>query len=161
MPWNNGYEQKKFEEEQKRLAKEYRAAGMSEEQIYQMQLYDLERHNSLRREREHTQSFPDGVPEDDPEGTSPLNRKFLSAISTEITMSDFQSRQWWIDDLDSPELIALVHKLTPEEIELITLIVYEKVPQNEAAERLGIVQGTVIKNFEKVKNFLRNFRKME
>ena len=79
MPWNNGYEQKKFEEEQKRLAKEYRAAGMSEEQIYQMYLYDLERHNSLRREREHTQSFPDGFPEDDPEGTSPLNRKFLSA----------------------------------------------------------------------------------
>ena len=50
---------------------------------------------------------------------------------------------------------------TPEELELVTLIVYEKVPQKEAAERLGIVQGTVSKNFEKVKKFLRNFRKME
>lgn len=92
MSWNNGYEQKNFEEEQKRLAKEYRAAGMSEEQIYQMYLYDLERHNSLRREREHTQSFPDGFPEDDPEGTSPLNRKFLSAVTTEITIIYYSDR---------------------------------------------------------------------
>ena len=149
MPWNNGYERKKFEEEQKKLAEEYRAAGMSEEQIHQMYLFD------------HTQSFPDGFPEDDPEGTSPLNQKFLSAVSTETQMCDFQSHDWWIDDLDSQELIALVHKLTPEELELITLIVYEKVPQKEAAERLGIVQGTVSKNYEKVKKFLRNFRKTE
>ena len=134
---------------------------MSEEQIHQMYLFDLAQFNSLRREREHTQSFPDGFPEDDPVGTSPLNRKFLSAVSTEITMSDFQARYWWVDDLDSPELIALVHKLTPEELELVTLIVYEKVPQKEVAERLGIVQGTVSKNFEKAKKFLRNFRKME
>ena len=161
MPWNNGYERKKFEEEQERLAEEYRAAGMSEEQIHQMYLYDLAQFNSLRREREHTQSFPDGFPENDPEGTSPLNQKFQTEVSAEITISDFQSRYWWIDDLDSPELIHLVHKLTPEELELVTLIVYEKVPQKEAAERLGIVQGTVSKNFEKVKKFLRNFRKME
>ena len=161
MAWNNGYERKKFEEKQKRLAREYRAAGMSEEQIYQMYLYDLEQFNSLRREREHTQAIPEGFPEDDPEGTSPLNQKFLSAVSTEINLSDFRSRYWWVDDLDSPELIALIHKLTPEELELITLIVYEKVPQKEAAARLGIVQSTVSKNFEKVKNFLRNFRKTE
>lgn len=161
MPWNNGYERKKFEEEQKKLAEEYRAAGMSEEQIHQMYLFDLAQFNSLRCEREHTQSFPDGFPKDDPEGTSPLNQKFLSAVSTETQMCDFQSHDWWIDDLDSPELIALVHKLTPDELELITLIVYEKVTQKEAAERLGIVQGTVSKNYEKVKKFLRNFRKTE
>ena len=36
MAWNNGYERKKFEAEQQRLAEEYRAAGMTEEQIEEM-----------------------------------------------------------------------------------------------------------------------------
>ena len=33
MAWNNGYERKKFEAEQQRLAKEYRAAGMTERSL--------------------------------------------------------------------------------------------------------------------------------
>ena len=38
MAWNNGLERKRFESEQAKLAAEYRAAGMSEEQIQQAQL---------------------------------------------------------------------------------------------------------------------------
>lgn len=161
MPWNNGYERKKFEEEQKRLANEYRAAGMTEEQIHDMYLFDLAAFNNKRRYWEHNQQFPTGFPEDDPEGTSPLNRKFLSAVSNETELSDFRSRYWWIDDLDTPELSALVKKLSPEEIELITLVVFEEKSQEEAAEQLGIVQGTVSKHFEKVRIFLKKFRKTE
>lgn len=36
MSWNNGYERKKFEQEQKAQAKEYRKCGMNEEQIQAM-----------------------------------------------------------------------------------------------------------------------------
>lgn len=36
MAWNNGLERKRFDEEQEKLAAEYRAAGMTEEQIEQM-----------------------------------------------------------------------------------------------------------------------------
>ena len=36
MAWINGLERKRFNEEQKRLAEQYRAAGMTEEQIEQM-----------------------------------------------------------------------------------------------------------------------------
>ena len=41
MSWNNGYERKKFEQEQKAQAKEYRKCGMNEEQIQAMYLQDL------------------------------------------------------------------------------------------------------------------------
>ena len=36
MSWNNGYKRKKFEQEQKAQAKEYRKCGMNEEQIQAM-----------------------------------------------------------------------------------------------------------------------------
>ena len=41
MAWNNGLERNIFDEEQKRLAAEYRDAGMTEEQIEQMYQFDL------------------------------------------------------------------------------------------------------------------------
>ena len=37
MAWINGLERKRFNEEQKRLAEQYRAAGMTEEQIELLQ----------------------------------------------------------------------------------------------------------------------------
>ena len=42
MAWINGFERKRFDEEQKRLAEEYRIAGMTNEQIEQMYQFDLE-----------------------------------------------------------------------------------------------------------------------
>ena len=58
MAWNNGYERKKFESEQKRLAEEYRAAGMTEEQIEEMYQFDLAEFRSRRRFCEHNQQLP-------------------------------------------------------------------------------------------------------
>ena len=46
MAWINGFERKRFDEEQKRLAEEYRIAGMTNEQIEQMYQFDLETFNS-------------------------------------------------------------------------------------------------------------------
>lgn len=51
MSWNNGYETKKFEARQKKQAEEYRALGMTEEQIQAMYEFDLEQFKSERRHR--------------------------------------------------------------------------------------------------------------
>ena len=59
MAWNNGLERMKFEAEQAKLAAEYHAAGMTEEQIQQMYEFDLEVFNGNRRFAEHTQQFPE------------------------------------------------------------------------------------------------------
>lgn len=48
MSWNNGYERKKFEQEQKAQAKEYRKCGMNEEQIQAMYLQDLQEYRNNR-----------------------------------------------------------------------------------------------------------------
>lgn len=57
MSWNNGYERSKFEARQKKQAEEYRALGMTEEQIKTMYEFDLEQFNSDRRYLIHTQSL--------------------------------------------------------------------------------------------------------
>ena len=55
MRWNNGYERKKFEKEQQKLAAQYRAVGMAEEATREMYAFDLEVFRSDRRFYEHTQ----------------------------------------------------------------------------------------------------------
>ena len=49
MCWNDGYERRKFEARQKKQAEEYRALGMTEEQIKAMYEFDLEQYKSDRR----------------------------------------------------------------------------------------------------------------
>ena len=55
MKFNKGYEWKKFEEEWKRLRREYAAAGMDEAAIEAMYEFDRGVFNSNRRYAEHTQ----------------------------------------------------------------------------------------------------------
>ena len=155
MPWNNGYERKKFEEEQKQLAEEYRAAGMTEEQIHDMYLFDLAAFNSKRRYWEHNQQFPDNTLDDDAEGTSPLNDKFLIEMTVTMEQSTDKSRYWWIEELDNPALVKQVKKLSFADVELITMLVYEHRTQDEAAAVFGISQRAVSKRFEKLKKFLK------
>lgn len=57
MGWNNAYERKKFEAKQKKQAEEYRALGMSEEQIQIMYEFDLEQFNSNRSYYSHKKAY--------------------------------------------------------------------------------------------------------
>ena len=57
MKWNNGYERKRFEANQKKLAEEYRKAGMTEEQIKAMYEFDLEQFKKDRIYQMHTQAL--------------------------------------------------------------------------------------------------------
>ena len=83
MAWINGFERKRFDEEQKRLAEEYRIAGMTNEQIEQMYQFDLETFNSRRRFTEHTQQFPECVLDESSDDKSPLFEKYLTQLSIE------------------------------------------------------------------------------
>ena len=113
MAWNNGLERKRFDEEQEKLAAEYRAAGMTEEQIEQMHLFDLEAFNSRRRFCEHTQQFPE-LPEniDEEDGFSPIFDKFIDELSVGMSTSDCQDRYWWIEEIEN-ELLAKKLKTLP------------------------------------------------
>ena len=57
MSWNDGYERRKFEAKQKKQAEEYRALGMTEEQIQAMYEFDLEQFKSERRHTQYASSL--------------------------------------------------------------------------------------------------------
>lgn len=139
MSWNNAYERKKFEAKQKKQAEEYRALGMTEEQIQTMYEFDLEQFKSNRRYYSHTQSFiPDDFDEseDDDEKLS-IFEKFKDVLTTTIENSSDKSRYWWIEEIDDPNLVRKIKSLPQDDIELITLLAFDGYSKTEIAKMLG------------------------
>lgn len=136
MCWNDGYERRKFEARQKKQAEEYRALGMTEEQIKEMYEFDLEQYKSDRRYHMHTQPFTssdfDDGEDDDSEST--LLNKFFDELTLTIDSRSEQSRYWWIEEIDNPKLAETIKTLSPEQIELLTLVVIDGYGQTEIAE---------------------------
>ena len=159
MSWNNGYERRKFEAEQKKLAEEYRALGMSEEKIQAMYEFDLAQFNSKRRYYTHTQEFSTSDFEegesDDSEST--LLHKFFDELTVTIEYGSYSSRYWWIEEIEDEELAGRVRKLTAEEIEMLTLVAFEGYSQVDAAEKMSIPYRTFKHKMQKIKIFLKNF----
>lgn len=154
MAWNNAIETKKFEAEQKKLAEEYRAAGMTEEQIKAMHEFDVEAQKSRRRYLMHNQQFPEAELEEDDESVSPLNDKFLDRLCVENDPSEGTSRFWWIDEISDTDLTDKLKKLSDEDKELLTLLVFDKCSQAECAKILGISQQAVSKRIIRFKKII-------
>ena len=159
MSWNNGYERRKFEAEQKKLAEEYRALGMSEEKIQALYEFDLAQFNSKRRYYMHTQEFSTSDFEegesDDSEST--LLHKFFDELTVTIEYGSYSSRYWWIEEIEDEELAGRIRKLSAEEIEMLTLVAFEGYSQVDAAEKMGIPYRTFKHKMQKIKIFLKNF----
>ena len=160
MSWNDGYERKKFEAKQKKLAEEYRKAGMTEEQIKAMYEYDFEQFKSDRTYRMHTQALQ--VEEFDELDADESDNALIKHFENELTTSSEDgehSRYWWIEELDNAELAKKIKSLTKEQIELLTLVVVDGYDQTEIAKILNVNQSTISRRFEAIKKFLRNFEK--
>ena len=156
MSWNNGYRRKQFEEKQKKQAEEYRALGMTEEQIQAMYEFDLEQFKSDRNYYSHTQpltasDFDEGK-EDESEST--LFLKFFDELVVTIDDCEEKSRYWWVDEIGEDDLLSGVRYLTPQQIEIITLIVFENYSQKEAAEKMGIPYRSFKRKIQQIKLLL-------
>ena len=159
MCWNDGYERRKFEARQKKQAEEYRALGMTEEQIKEMYEFDLEQYKSDRRYHMHTQPFTssdfDDGEDDDSEST--LLNKFFDELTLTIDSRSEQSRYWWIEEIEDEELAYRVKCLSSDEIEMLTLLAFDGYTQAEAAKKMGIPYRTFKFKLRNIKNFLRKF----
>ena len=159
MSWNDGYERKMFAKRQKKQAAAYRALGMTEEEIKEMNEFDLEQFKSERRNRMHTQQFTssdfDEGEEDDSEST--LFDKFFDELTCTIETSGEHSRYWWVEEIEDEMLARKVRSMASEEIEMITLLVFEGYTQIEASQKMGIPYRTFKFKFRNIKKFLGNF----
>lgn len=161
MGFNNGLERRKFEAEWQKLREEYAAAGMDEEAIEAMYQFDLDTFNSDRRYADHTQSMPSQQFDDDGdaagEDNSALLVKFFGSFAVMPQESDSNNRYGWVDEIESESLSEALKQLSPEDIELLTLYVFEGYGVTEIARMQGIAQPTVSKKIARIKKFLKNF----
>ena len=158
MAFYYAQEKKKFDGQWERLQNEYMAAGMSLEDIEAMRKFDLESFNSNRRFFNHTQTLRTSeCGEDDcgDDSKSVLLERFPETMSVTDDDSLFHSRYWWIEQLDTPELIQAAKSLSDEDKELLTLYAFDGYSQSEIAEFYGIAQKNVSKKISRIKKHLR------
>ena len=159
MSWNDGYERKMFAKRQKKQAEEYRALGMTEEQIKEMYEFDLEQFKSERRHRMHTQSLQveEFEENDADESDNTLLNEFFDELTCTIETSGDKSRYWWVEEIEDEALERRVKGMASEEIEMITLLVFEGYTQIEASQKMGMPYRTFKFKFRNIKDFLKNF----
>lgn len=156
MSWNDGYERRKFEAKQKKLAEEYRKAGMTEEQIKAMYEFDFEQFKSDRKYRMHTQPFASSDFEegDDDDSESTLLEKFEEQITVRLDDATCHSRYWWIEEIENPKIAQQLKKLSCDDIELLTKRVIDGFNQAELAKEYNISQKNISKKLARIKKFL-------
>lgn len=155
MGKNYAIERAKLERQQRQQAEQYRKLGMDEEQIQTMYEFDLATFRSDWRYEKHTQgfaasSFGDGTQD---ESKSALFEKFLTQLS--VQPDDGHSREWWVEEIENPQLALALKGLSKSDLEFITRIVIEKATQMELSEELGISQQAVSKKWRKMKKILK------
>lgn len=161
MGFNYGLEKKKFDQEWEKLRREYRAAGMDEASIEAMYEYDWQGFNAERAYVNHTQGMPGQRFDDDGdfagEDNSALLLKFFDAFAVLPEETDDSRRYGWMDEIDSPTLYVRLSKLSPEDIELLTLYAFDGYGVTEIAAMQGVAHPTISKKLARIKKFLKNF----
>ena len=139
MSWNDGYERKMFAKRQKKQAEEYRALGMTEDQIRAMYEFDLEQFKSERRHRMHTQPLQveEFEENDADESDNTLLNEFFEELTCTIETSGNKSRYWWIEEIDNSHLVKKIKALPQDDIELITLLAFDGYSKTEISKMLG------------------------
>ena len=158
MGFHYGLEKRKFTEEWKKLYREDKAAGMSEEDIQAIYAFDLNMFRKNRTECQRTQPLSESACDDGSEqgeSMSALLKKFSSALST-CDKYSFQAdpRFAWVDEMENDELYRKIISLPERDLDLLTLIAFEGYSQREVAEIRGIAPAAICKKIAKLKKLL-------
>lgn len=162
MNWNDGYERKMFEKKNENQNKEYKTLGMTDEQIQAINEFDYERYKAERIYNLHTQPLDINVflESDCDESDNALLKKFGDQISTSLEDGEGFSRYWWIEQLDTPELAEAIKVLPEKDIELLTMMAFDNMSQQEIAGYFGVNRVTVATWTSKIRKKLSNYIKI-
>ena len=157
MSFNKGYELKKFEAHWEKLRIEYAAAGMTEESIQKMYDYDRQQFNAERTHLERTQDLSTDTFECSEDENSPLMKRYQDAISVTDHYHETKSRFGWVGEIEDENLLSALEKLSDEDLELLTLYIYEGYSTVDLSKAYGIAHQNISKRIIKITNFLKNF----
>ena len=157
MRFNYSYEKKKFEKEWTKLENEYKQAGMSDKDIQTMKEFDLEYFRLNRNTVLHTCDLQDREDLEnngnDDFGNIDFNKIEYETIQEQEKL-ETHSRFWWIEKLESEELIIAIKNLSQQELEILDLYVFGDFTLKEISKMKGIPYRTIKYKFAKIKKFL-------
>ena len=157
MGFNYGLEKKNFDSQWAVTRKQYEDAGMSSEAIQAMYDYDWSVFNATRAYQNHTQEIAAPSFEQSEESYSPLMNKYREAISVTDTYHETKSRFAWIGEIEDENLLSALEKLSNDDLEILTLYIYEGYSTVELSKVYGITHQNISKRIIKITNFLKNF----
>ena len=157
MGFNYGLEKKNFDRQWAIMRKQYEDAGMSIEVIQAMYEYDWSVFNAARSYQNHTQEITAPSFEQGEESYSPLMNKYQEAISVTEHYRETKSRFTWIGEIEDENLLSALEKLSDDDLEILTLYIYEGYNTVELSKAYGIAHQNISKRIIKITNFLKNF----
>lgn len=143
MCWNDGYERKRFEEKLKKQRKEYKALGMTDAEIDEVEKIDWEIYRSDRRFYTHTQPLEYEDSDFDNDDCNPLYSFFSKELSADVE-PDYSNPYWWIEEIENPDLYDCIMGLPKHEKDLITYLVFQGYTQTELARDIFHVSDKTI-----------------
>ena len=157
MGFNYGLEKKNFDSQWAMTRKQYEDAGMSSEAIQAMYDYDWSVFNANRSYRNHTQEIATPSFEQSEESYSPLMNKYQEAVSVTDHYHETKSRFGWIGEIEDEHLLSALEKLSDDDLEILTLYIYEGYSTVELSKVYGIAHQNISRRIIKITNFLKNF----
>ena len=149
---------KDFYKKQKEQSQEYEAVGMDKEQIQLMYEFDKEQFARDIAYMRRTQNLPDNNDEFESESQNPLLNFFLEDLSCEMDLLQ-TCRYWWLEEIEDERLIKKLRKLSGDDLELLTLLIFDGFSQAEIARQRKCSQRAISKKYIKLKLFLENVSK--
>lgn len=155
MGFNYAKEKRQFDLEWNRLQKEYSDAGMSLSSIEAMRSFDWEMFLSRRTYENHTQALPDTYLNGEVEGQQSALFKKFSSLTIAFDEEDFSGRYDWLSSIGDVNLSLKLRKLSVQDLELLTLFVFEGLSQAEIARNWGCTQQSVSWRLKKIKKLFK------
>ena len=155
MGINRGLERKRFGKTQKKLLEIYVEAGMTDEQIQAISEFDLNQFNrDLAFQRYNQPLSCIEEPEMDEESYSPLLRKFPERLAIWQKPSE-SSKHWWLDEIEDEELLSNLKQLTDEELELIHMLAFCDLSQEEIGIQIKKSQSAISQKLKTIRKKLK------
>lgn len=155
MGFHYGYEKRKFDMEWSRLEQEYRAAGMSDEQIADMKEYDWTWFCSQRAYLNRVQGLSSEQYEEELE-QSCLFQKFESLSCNWDTGDVDKHRFGWLSTIENERLYQRLCELSEDDLELLTLLIGDGYRQADVARLWNCSRSAITQRLNKIKDFLKN-----
>ena len=143
MHFNDGYERKKFIKEHEKMRKEYRKAGMSDDKIDEIFLYDWDRYKEQRNHCLHNRHIAE-------------NEEFESSgIEDEI----YLRADNWHQAIENVNLYSAIMSLNDEQRLIIWLYAFEGLTQQEIGEFFGVSRSAIQKRITVIRKRIKIFQK--